>query len=97
VATIDRSDLDNYLRTEWARECGARLRTRRTQLGLSLGSAAIATGLTFQTLSRIELGKLVPTLSAQLMIANGFGCRVTDIWPMPDMNRVLAVAGEFTR
>ena len=64
------------------------------RLGLTLAQAATMTGITEPSLSRIETGRQDPADATKFVIANAFGCGVGDLWPWPDMERVLAVAGE---
>jgi transcriptional regulator with XRE-family HTH domain len=55
---------------------GARMRQRRTALGLSLGQLAMATGTTKSHLSEIEAEKSVPSVLVGINIAAALGVSV---------------------
>lgn len=60
-----------------------RLRTHRFNRGLSLREAADEIGVTFDVLQRAERGAQTRPRAAK-KIADFYGCRVTDIWPVDE-------------
>lgn len=62
---------------------GARLRALRRARSISLASLAGETGLTASTLSRLETGKLRPTLEQLLPLARAHGVPLDDLVAAP--------------
>lgn len=62
---------------------GERLRTLRRARGATLTALAIETGLTSSTLSRLENGKLRPTLEQLLPLARAHGVPLDDLVAAP--------------
>lgn len=58
------------------------LRTARLDRGLTLRAAAQRIGVNWKTLQRAEAGDAVPYPATALRIADFYGLRVTDIWPV---------------
>lgn len=58
------------------------LTAERLNRGLSLRQAAEQMGITGQTLSRAEQGEFQPHPNNALKIADFYGYKVTDIWPL---------------
>lgn len=61
----------------------------RLNRGLSQTDAAEAIGVSRGTLDRAESGLPVQAARAKL-IADFYGCKVTDIWPVPEPGRSAA-------
>lgn len=78
----------------WARESGKRMQVRRKALGLSQGAVAAGVGVRTQTISKAELGQIVPKDAVRLSIAAVLLCEVGDIWPYPDRSDVMQLARE---
>lgn len=62
---------------------GSRLRALRRARGATLGALAAETGLTASTLSRLETGKLRPTLEQLLPLARAHGVPLDDLVAAP--------------
>ncbi|GAA1598118.1 helix-turn-helix domain-containing protein [Actinoplanes couchii] len=62
---------------------GTRLRALRQARGLTLADLAVETGLTGSTLSRLETGKLRPTLEQLLPLARSHGVPLDDLVAAP--------------
>ncbi|WP_369217475.1 helix-turn-helix domain-containing protein [Streptomyces flavofungini] len=62
---------------------GARLRTLRRARGATLAALAAETGLTASTLSRLENGRLRPTLEQLLPLARAHGVPLDDLVAAP--------------
>ncbi|MEV4715477.1 XRE family transcriptional regulator [Micromonospora sp. NPDC049374] len=62
---------------------GSRLRALRRGRGITLGVLAAETGLTTSTLSRLENGKLRPTLEQLLPLARAHGVPLDDLVAAP--------------
>lgn len=58
---------------------GNAVRTRRTQLGITLDQLAEASGVSAAALSRVERGHLSPTLRNAIAIARGLGCDLAEL------------------
>ncbi|HYV17326.1 MAG TPA: helix-turn-helix transcriptional regulator [Conexibacter sp.] len=58
------------------------LRSERLNRGLTLKQAAARIGVSWKTLQRTEAGQSVPFPATALKIADFYGLRVTDIWPV---------------
>lgn len=58
---------------------GAAVRTRRTQLGVTLDQLAQTSGVSTAALSRVERGQLSPSLRNALAIARGLGCELAEL------------------
>lgn len=60
-------------------EFGIAVRTRRSQLGVTLDQLAETSGVSAAALSRVERGLLSPTLRNALAIARGLGCDLSEL------------------
>lgn len=58
---------------------GHAVRTRRTQLGVTLEQLAETSGVSAAALSRVERGLLSPTLRNAISIARGLGCELAEL------------------
>lgn len=58
---------------------GIAVRTRRTQLGVTLDQLAETSGVSAAALSRVERGHLSPTLRNAIAIARGLGCELAEL------------------
>ena len=58
---------------------GNAVRTRRTQLGVTLDQLAGTSGVSAAVLSRVERGFLSPTLRNAIAIARGLGCELAEL------------------
>lgn len=58
---------------------GNAVRTRRTQLGVTLGQLAETSGVSVAALSRVERGHLSPSLRNAVAIARGLGCELAEL------------------
>lgn len=58
---------------------GNAVRTRRTQLGVTLDQLAETSGVSAAALSRVERGHLSPTLRNAIAIARGLGCELGEL------------------
>ena len=58
---------------------GNAVRTRRTQLGVTLDQLAETSGVSAAALSRVERGLLSPTLRNAIAIARGLGCELAEL------------------
>ncbi|WP_421592779.1 helix-turn-helix domain-containing protein [Shinella sp. M27] len=58
---------------------GNAVRTRRTQLGVTLDQLAETSGVSAAALSRVERGLLSPSLRNALAIARGLGCELSEL------------------
>lgn len=58
---------------------GNAVRTRRTQLGVTLDQLAETSGVSAAALSRVERGLLSPSLRNALAIAKGLGCELAEL------------------
>ena len=58
------------------------LRAARLNRGLTLKQAAARMGVSWKTLQRTEAGHSVPFPATALKIADFYGLRVTDLWPV---------------
>lgn len=76
----------------WAQESGRRMQARRKLLELSQAQVAAAIGVRATTVSKAELGQIVPKDSVRMAIAAVLLCEVDDIWPYPDRATVMAAA-----
>ena len=88
-----REDLDDYLRSVWLKECGKRIRARRSELGLRLVDVERLTGVSHQTISRVETGQLAATDGTRLVLAQALAADVSELWAWPTRARVREVAG----
>ncbi len=95
MGKLHQQDLDDFLRTKWARKCGNLVRSRRELLNLTPAQLAEAAGVSRPTLSKIENGKLLPRDYMRISVAHSLGCRVDDLWPWPSREKVVEVAEEF--
>jgi transcriptional regulator with XRE-family HTH domain len=60
------------------------LKAERLNRGLSLDALAAETGVPKSTLARAENGGPQPTASNAFAIADFYGFKVTEIWPLPE-------------
>lgn len=58
---------------------GNAVKTRRTQLGITLDQLADASGVSAAALSRVERSLLGPTLRNAIAIARGLGCELAEL------------------
>lgn len=82
-ALLDEVRLREAIRI-WARESGNRMQVRRIALKHTQDSLADAVGVRAQTISKAELGVIVPKDSVRVAIAAALLCEVQEIWPYPD-------------
>ncbi|HET7771560.1 MAG TPA: substrate-binding domain-containing protein [Chloroflexota bacterium] len=61
-----------------------RVRVRRLRAGLSQGEVAERAGLTRQAIGAIEGGRYVPNTAVALKLASLLGCRVEDLFVLPE-------------
>lgn len=95
MAQLSGEDLKFFMRTSWTPACGKRVRQRRKALRLSLDSVGELAGASRQTVSRVELGQVMPGDALKLSIAGALGCDASELWPWPTRERLAEVAGEF--
>lgn len=81
---------------DWARESGRRLAARRSSAPFRWSQQQLAelTGVTVGTISKAELGVIIPKDSVRMAIAVALLCEVDDIWPYPERSLVLGLARE---
>ncbi len=60
------------------------LRAERLNRGLSLAALAEQTGVPKSTLARVESGQAEPVPETKLALADFYGYKVTDIWPVDE-------------
>lgn len=77
---------------DWARASGKRLQQRRCALNLSQQQLARMVGVVPQTISKAELGLIVPKDSVRMHVAAVLLCEVADIWPWPARADLTAIA-----
>lgn len=77
----------------WAEESGERHRTQRRNLGFDQTDVADLAGVANTTVSKIELGLVIPKESVRHALACALLCEVEDIWPPLRRSYVMAVAG----
>lgn len=58
------------------------LKAERLNRGLSLDALSEKTGIPKSTLARIENSGSLPSARTGFAIAEFYGCKVTDIWPV---------------
>ncbi|MBX5491650.1 MAG: helix-turn-helix domain-containing protein [Chloroflexi bacterium] len=68
-----------------------RVRAVRVQRGFSQQALAARAGLTRQALSAIESGQYVPNTAVALALARALGCRVEDLFLLPESARAFAI------
>ena len=61
---------------------GERLRYLRQQRGLTLMALEIASGVSFNTIGKSELGKSKPTLRTLRKLAPALGVELEELWRM---------------
>lgn len=69
--------------SDWSFQSGRRLAVRRRELGWSLQQLAGLVGVTFQMISKYELGLAVPSDAKRWAIACALSVEVDEIWPNP--------------
>jgi transcriptional regulator with XRE-family HTH domain len=80
LATLNLDRLRSYYEA-YAKECGARVRSRRLMLKLTLADMAELTGLPMQTISKVELGEFLPRDYLKAALALRLACEVAELWP----------------
>lgn len=90
--TYDMEALRDYMRSEWTKQAGERLSARLRFLGLDMHQLASMTGVSWQTIRRVELGEVAPRDYLRVAIASSLGCKVSDIWADVDREAVAAAA-----
>jgi transcriptional regulator with XRE-family HTH domain len=80
---LDPDRLDAVM-SDWARQCGKRLRARRQELNWSQEQLANLTGVRGASLCRFELGVNVPKDSVRVALAYALMCEVSDLYPPLD-------------
>lgn len=90
---LDTEILDELV-TERRAADGARMRQRRTGLGLSLNQLAGLTEIGKSALCRIELGQYTPSDMHKVAIAAALVVEVADLWKPLDITEVRARALE---
>jgi transcriptional regulator with XRE-family HTH domain len=85
MATSDPAPLDDVLEA-----VGPRLRTLRTERGLTLNALSETTGVSVSTLSRLESGQRRPTLELLLPLARAYQVALDELveTPPPDDPRI---------
>lgn len=68
---------------DWAYQSGRRLSVRRRELDWSLQDVAGLIGVTFQMISKYELGLAIPSDAKRWAIACALSVEVDQIWPNP--------------
>lgn len=86
-ARFDADDLRHAL-DKWQLDCGKRVASRRSLLGVTPRDLADLTGTTQATISRIEAGSLNPRDILRVAIAGVLRCEVADLWPYPTCERI---------
>lgn len=77
---------------DWSRQCGRRLQARRKALGWNQTKLAELAGVTTPSISKFELGIVVPRDSVRLAVACALLCEVADIWTPMERAFVTAMA-----
>lgn len=77
---------------DWAKQSGRRLQQHRARLKLSQKRLAAMVGVVPQTISKAELGLIVPKDAVRMAIAASLLCEVGDIWPYPERTYITSVA-----
>jgi transcriptional regulator with XRE-family HTH domain len=68
----------------WLMDCGRRVRLRREALGITRSQLAAATGITPESVSRLERGMQAPRDNVRVAIAHVLGVEAEEIWrPIP--------------
>lgn len=88
---LDEQRLRVAVRT-WAQDSGRRMQQRRVALGWTQIKVAELVGVGFSTISKAEIGAIVPKDAVRLGIATALMCEVEDIWPYLDRSYITAVA-----
>lgn len=91
TAILDERRLRAAVRT-WAEDCGRRMQQRRKSLKLSQSQLALLAGVGNSTISKAEIGVIVPKDTVRLAIAAALLCEVSDLWPYLDRSYVANVA-----
>lgn len=68
---------------DWSFQSGRRLAIRRRELDWSLQQLAGLVGVTFQMISKYELGIAIPSDAKRWAIACALSVEVDEIWPNP--------------
>jgi molybdate-binding protein/DNA-binding XRE family transcriptional regulator len=71
-------------------ELTVRVRERRQAAGLTQQQLAERAGLSRQALVAIEAGRMVPSVAVALRLARALGCRVEELFALPDTGTVEA-------
>lgn len=80
---------------QWARESGKRMQAKRKALKMRQSTLAGAAGVSTQTVSKAELGEIVPKDQVRIAIAAALLCEVDEIWPYPQRADIWAQAREI--
>lgn len=91
--TVDLDRLRDYIEIQ-AKQSGARVRARRKALGLRQHDLArlIDPAFPFQTISKIEMGQIIPREYLRAAIAMRLCCEVEELWPYPRRADLMKVA-----
>ena len=84
---LDRVDV-RALVSEWARQCGTRVRARRVDLGVDRRHLAMVAGTTEATIQRIECGFINPRDPLRFTIATALDLDVAELWSYPSVQRI---------
>ena len=87
---IDTPALRDHLKAggPWAAECGARVKRYRMRMDVSPTWLAAVVGVSLQTISEVEAGRLVPRDYLRSAIAFALGQDTETIWPPLTRQRV---------
>jgi DNA-binding XRE family transcriptional regulator len=82
---------------EWPKRCGALVRERRTELGVTPLELANRCHLGRPTICKIELGITVPSLAARAAIAYHLDTDTELLWPYPSNGELERLSSKRTR
>ena len=82
-----RADIRVFV-SDWARQCGKRVRDRRLLLGVDRRHLANVAGTTEPTIQRIEHGHINPRDHLRFAISAALGADVSDLWSYPTYQRI---------
>lgn len=84
------------LMLDWRKQSGKRLQARRKNAPFEWSQEQLArlVGVQPGTISKAEIGVIVPKDSVRVAIANALLCEVSDIWPYLERQQVTMIAGE---
>ena len=92
TARLDRVDI-RALVSDWARQCGTRVRARRVDLGVDRRHLATVVGTTEATIQRIESGSINPRDPLRFTISAALDLDVADLWSYPSAQRIQDLLG----